>query len=123
MTAKECFEHALSFVPETAEENAELNKFIVPWCNTLLAETFLYENLYRKATGAEELSSVPKVKKAEEEIPYNEKLVLMAFPYGMARWIFRGNDDLTGNFEYYQLYVNAIKEATPIFLSEVEDVY
>ena len=46
-----------------------------------------------------------------------------AFPYGMARFIFRENGDISGSREFYQLYVIALSEATPVVLREVEDIY
>ncbi|MBQ3531446.1 MAG: hypothetical protein IJA05_05955 [Oscillospiraceae bacterium] len=123
MTVKECYEHAVSFLPEKPEENTEMQKFAVVWCNILLAETMRNENVCRKAKGQEELKKVPLVKNEEDEIPYDEEMVRAAFPYGMARFVFRENDDISGSHEFYQLYVNALLESTPVIESEVEDVY
>ncbi len=123
MTVKECYEHAVSFLPENPEENTEMQKFAVVWCNILLAETMRNENVCRRAKGQEELKKVPLVKNEEDEIPYDEEMVRAAFPYGMARFVFRENDDISGSHEFYQLYVNALLESTPVIESEVEDVY
>lgn len=123
MTVKECFEQALSLVPELLEESVDTKKFAVTWCNILLAETMRNENLFRKANGIGELKNVPQVFSENDGIPYNEEMVRAAFPYGMARWIFRENDDISGSHEYYQLYTNALWENTPVVESEVEDVY
>lgn len=123
MTVKECYEHAVSFLPEKPEENTEMQKFAVVWCNILLAETMRNENVCRKAKGQGELKKVPLVKNEEDEIPYDEEMVRAAFPYGMARFVFRENDDISGSHEFYQLYVNALLESTPVIESEVEDVY
>ena len=86
-------------------------------------ETFANENSYRRAEELPELSEVPKVESQNEEIPYNERLVRAAFPYGMARWVFRENDDVDGSREYYTLYVAAANDSTPVNLAEVQDVY
>ena len=123
MTVKECFEQALSFVPELLEESVDTRKFAVIWCNILLAETLKNENLYRKANGIKEIKRVPQVFSEKDEIPYNEEMVMLAFPYGMARFIFRENDDISGSHEFYQFYVNALSETTPVALEEIEDVY
>ncbi len=123
MTVKECFEHAMSMVPEEGKENPELLKFAVMWCNLLLAETIRHENLWRRINGIEELREVPKLNSENEEIPYNEEMVKAAFPYGMARWIFRENDDVYGSHEYYQLYTVALSESVPVLFGEVEDLY
>lgn len=123
MTVKECYEHAVSFLPEKPEENPDMQKFMTAWCNILLAENLENENFFRRANEMEELFAVPKVFSAEDEIPYNEQLVSAAFPYGMARWIFRENDDISASHEYYSLYIVAAREATPAIEEEIKDVY
>ena len=123
MTVTECYERAVSFLPEVKEDNAEMQKHMVTWANILMADTINAENIYRRANGIEELFAPPKVKGQSDEIPYNEKLVAMAFPYGMARWVFRENDDVSGSREYYSLYAEAEAEATPVIYGEVEDAY
>jgi len=123
MTVMECYERAVSFLPEVKEDNAEMQKHMVTWANILMADTVNAENVYRRANGIAELDAPGKVTAQTEEIPYNEKLVAMAFPYGMARWVFRENDDVSGSREYYSLYAAAIEEATPVIYGEVEDYY
>ena len=123
MTVKECYEAAAAFLPERPEENPEMQKFAVSWCNILLAESFEHENIYRVTNGLEELEEVPRVAKESDVIPYNERLVRAAFPYGMARWMFRENEDIAASHEYYNLYAMALKEATPILMTEVKDIY
>ena len=123
MTVMECYEMAVGFLPEDKSDNTEMQKFMVKWCNQLLVETFANENSYRRAEELPELSEVPKVESQNEEIPYNERLVRAAFPYGMARWVFRENDDIDGSREYYTLYAAAANDSTPVNLAEVQDVY
>ena len=123
MTVKECYEQAVSFIPEVPEDNVDMQKHMVTWCNLLLAETFPHENIFRRGKKLPELERVLSVENEEDEIPYNDRMVRAAFPYGMARWIFRENDDVAGSHEYYQLYVNALSEATPLEIVEINDVY
>ena len=123
MKVMECFETALSFVPEMAEENPELQRFIVAWCNVLLGEMLGHENTYRRVNKMEELKVPPVLMDAKQEIPYNERLVRSAFPFGMARWIFRENEDIAASHEYYSLYITAANEATPVIEEEVKDIY
>lgn len=123
MTVKECYEQAVSFIPEVPEDNVDMQKHMVTWCNVLLAETFPHENIFRRGKKLPELERVLSVENEEDEIPYNDRMVRAAFPYGMARWIFRENDDVSGSHEYYQLYVNALLEATPLEVVEITDVY
>lgn len=123
MTVKECYELAVSFLPELIEDNTEMQKHMVAWCNVLLNDTINYENVWRRVNKIKELDSPLKVTSGSDEIPYNEKLVSMAFPYGMARWVFRENEDVSGSREYYQLYSVALNEATPFEFVEIEDFY
>ena len=123
MTVKECYEHAIALVPETFEDNPDMLSFAVFWCNILLAETLPYENAYRRTKKLPELEIVPNVLRESDEIPFNERMVKAAFPYGMARWIFRENEDISGSHECYQLYTIALTESTPLEFSEVEDFY
>lgn len=123
MTVRECFERAMSFVPENADENQELMSHAVTWANVLMSDTVNYENIYRRVHALPEVDSVPTVGSLEDEIPYNSRMVMAAFPLGMARWIFRDNEDVAGSHEYYQLYTVALTESTPIEYCEVEDVY
>lgn len=123
MTVEECYKLAVSFIPEVPEDNVEMQKHMVNWCNILLAESVGYENIFRRINRLPELEVSPRILGEKEKIPFNEKLVSAAFPYGMARFIFRENDDISGSHEFYQLYVNALSEATPSEIAEVEDVY
>ena len=123
MTVKECYEHAVSLIPEKPEENLDMQKFAVTWCNILLAETLVHENILRKEKNLPKLPRVPQVEKDEDEIPFDDEMVRKVFPYGMARFVFRENDDVSGSHEFYQLYANALLEAVPVFAEEIEDVY
>ena len=123
MTVKECYERAVSFIPEVPEDNVDMQKHAVTWANVLLADSLNTENVWRRVNKIKELDFAPKVSGEDDEIPYNEQLVSAAFPYGMARWIFRENDDVSGSHEYYQLYATALLEATPLEIVEVTDVY
>lgn len=123
MTVKECYERAVSFIPEVPEDNVDMQKHAVTWANVLLADSLNTENVWRRVHKIPELDSAPKVSGEDDEIPYNEALVEKAFPYGMARWIFRENDDVSGSHEYYQLYATALMEATPLEIVEITDVY
>lgn len=123
MTVFECYEMAVSFIPEVPEDNVDMQKHMVTWCNVLLADSLNHENVFRRVNGLEELTGPARVFEEDDEIPYNEKMVAMAFPYGMARFVFRENDDIAGSHEYYQLYINALEEATPLEFVEIKDVY
>lgn len=123
MKVIECFERAIGFLPEAKGEDPTLLKFAVPWTNQLLADTMEAENAIRENAGEPVLASPPVVHDNEQEIPYHSPLVEKAFPYGMARWLFREDDDVAGSREYYSLFVAAVTEATPYRFGEVTDLY
>ena len=80
-------------------------------------------NILRKGKNLPEIEKVPQVEREEDEIPFDDEMVRRVFPYGMARFVFRENDDISASHEFYQLYVNALSEAVPVFAEEIEDVY
>ncbi len=123
MTVKECYEITASFLPEKPEENPDMQKFMLSWCNMVLAETLIYENMYRRFNKTPVLSEPPVLVEPNEEIPYNIELVRAVFPYGMARWAFRESDDTVAESLYQSLYSIAIKENVPVFTDEVKDAY
>lgn len=123
MTVKECYEQAVSFLPEVPEDNTDMQKHMVVWCNVLLGDTINYENICRRVGGIKELDAPLKVTSQTDKIPYNEKLVAMAFPYGMAQFVFRENDDISSSREFYNRYANALTEAVPLEHIEIADVY
>ncbi len=123
MTVKECYEHALSLIPEEPKENPDAQKFSVTWCNILLAETFDHENMLLKSKKLPMLKKIPKIETENESIPYDENFVQKVFPYGMARFLFRENDDISASHEFYRLYINALYEAVPVLENEITDIY
>lgn len=123
MKVREVYERALAFLPEDMSANQDMQKFMVPWANTLMADTMEAENIYRKSENMPLLAVPPMVTEREQEIPYNERLVAKAFPYGMARWIFLEDEQVGVAREYYQYYAQAVYEATPALITDVEDAY
>lgn len=123
MKVIDCYKRAVSFLPEDIEDNPDMKKYMVNWCNQLLADTMDVENSYRIANGLPRLTEPLTVTYEEDEIPYNEKLVSQAFPYGMARWIFLEDEKVGLAREYYAYYVSATQAATPVIVGEVKDIY
>ena len=71
MTVKECYERAVSFIPEVPEDNVDMQKHAVTWANVLLADSLNTENVWRRVNKIPELDSAPKVSGEDDEIPYN----------------------------------------------------
>ncbi len=123
MTVKECYEITASFLPEKPEENPDMQRFMLSWCNMVMADTLIYENMWRRLNLVPVLEASPILVDADAEIPYNSELVHAVFPYGMARWAFRENDDVAAESLYHNLYSSAIRENAPAVTEEVKDVY
>ena len=86
MTVKNIFKNALSLCGES-NTAPYLADFAVDWANALLAELFEVEQSIRRARGEAELSAVPEVAAAEDEVPYCEELLRGAFVFGFAAFI------------------------------------
>ncbi len=123
MTVKECYEAAVAFLPEKPEENPEMQKFMLNWCNMLLAENFNYENFLREVKGKARLENTPVLNDGEQEIPYDENFVRAVFPLGMARWCFKESGDYSAEIQYHNLYSTAIIENLPVLMTEVKDEF
>ena len=106
--------------------NAAIKGLAEPGCHILI-DNYAHNAVYRPVRALADAGLAEfdlfDASGEDDEIPYNEQLVSAAFPYGMARWIFRENDDVSGSHEYYQLYATALMEATPLEVVEITDVY
>ena len=98
MTVNDIYTHSLSFLSETPEGDDYLENYVVPWVNTLLVESFATEQLIRKRKKLPELPAIPRVYALEDEIPYQDELLILCLPYGLAAQMFIDDD----NYYLYQ---------------------
>lgn len=78
--------------------------------NLLMAETFDVNNRIRVENRKSALSEVPELSSLSGEIPYEDRLVKYAFPYGMAAKLFADERDLALLGVFHQSYANAVNE-------------
>ena len=122
MQANDVYALALSFLSEKTQQNP-LGDFSLNWLNLLLAEALPYENSLREARGEQALEQPPVLTDYQQEVPYSERIVRIALPYGLAEFMFCDDGDLYQAEKYRQRYVSALKEAQKYIICEVEDVY
>lgn len=77
--------------------------------NLLLAETFDINNNILRSAGKSLLNEVPEISKLSEEIPYHDRLVKTAFPYGLAAKLYAGKREPSLLSYFHQQYVDALK--------------
>lgn len=86
MTANELFYAAMALF---YENNSEVHQdYVKGLINVLLAECFDVNNRLRRRAGKEELTRIPRIGDMMDEIPYEEMLVRLALPYGLAAKLF-----------------------------------
>ena len=123
MTANEVHEAALALLFENRATAGDYNTFALPLFNLLLPELLETENGLRRAAGREELEQAPLLGSLEEQIPYDERLLRGALPYGLAAKLVYDDGDM-GKVGYFpQLYVNAVNSFAQLIPEQVVDVY
>lgn len=123
MNVEELFTLALSFLSEKPQQN-DLRSFIIPWVNLLLTEALPYENSVRLKLGRQpKLESAPILSDWQEEIPYCDDICRIAFPYGLASFIFQDDDNEYRTERYRNLYIAALQDAMKIQEEPIADLY
>lgn len=107
MTGKDLYILASSTLYEGDGEDLDSKKFSVPFLNILLQEALPVENGLREAEGAEKLGQAPLLQSLEEDIPYHDRLLRVAIPYGLA-WQYR--QEAMDNY-WATIYRNLFTEA------------
>jgi deferrochelatase/peroxidase EfeB len=75
--------------------------------NLLLAETFDINNSIRRLNGETALAAVPELSGLAETLPYDDRLVRRAFPYGLAEKLSVGERDTALLSYFHQMYLAA----------------
>ena len=124
MNIQECYTLSLSFLSEiVVDQSKELEGFIVPWVNLLLAEALPYENSIRHAQREEELASAPQLTSMTDEIPYHDAIVRVALPYGLASYLFQDDENDYRSQVYRNQYIAALQDAMQLQEEDIVDVY
>ena len=112
MTGQQIYVLASSFLYERDGEDADSKHFAVGFINILLQEALPCENSNRKSDGQELLRLAPTITSLDEEIPYHEEILRVAFPYGLASWYFAEAMDNYHESFYRNKFLAALEDAT-----------
>lgn len=121
MTAKNLFDMAMGLLQE--DDTEEFEEFAIPMLNVILAETFYVNNSLRSAAGKNKLDDIPQIIDLNDELVYENYLLLNAFPYGLAAKIMLDDTDLNKMAFLHNQYVNAITTCSRVIASDIIDVY
>lgn len=93
MTVNELLQNALPLFAETDTSDADYQALTIPHTNMVLAETFDVNNRMREQAGKEPLTEIPSVTALTDTIPFEDKLVRLALPYGLAAKLYFDEDN------------------------------
>ena len=120
MTVQELFDRTLSLINEEPTQYAGI---LIGCVNRLLADTFRLNNFVLKYRQTPELTVIPTVSSASDEIPYYGELVSAAFPYGLASLLIYDDEDLNKVMFWKAQFADALDGVKRIFEERVVDVY
>ena len=123
MIAKEVYSAALALLLETEESAGDYNAYALPLLNLLLPELFDINNSILQAEGIDKLKVIPQLENLDDEIPYDERLLRNALPYGLAAKLVYDDNDMGKVGYFQQLYVNAVNSFLRIQPEMVVDIY
>ena len=123
LTADDVYTAALAYVYEYREKDKDYSKFFLNFLNALLCEALPYENSIREAAGRAPLAAAPLVKEKGEVLPYDERIVRVALPYGVASYYFQDEGDTYRSAEYRNRYIEALEMLNCAVVTEMELVY
>ena len=97
--------------------------YALPLLNLLLPELFDINNSILQAEGIDKLKVIPQLENLDDEIPYDERLLRNALPYGLAAKLVYDDNDMGKVGYFQQLYVNAVNSFLRIQPEMVVDIY
>lgn len=125
LTANDVFSIACAYISQTAQDTSELLPFVPMWLNVLLAESLDAENALRRFDKMPELAAAPRMgdDDMQSEIVYHDAIVRIALPYGLAREIFRDDENEYRAGVFDSKFVYALAETMRVRGERVVDVY
>ena len=110
MTGNELLKRALAFFAETDTSDVDYQTLAIPHINMVLAETFEVNNRLRKMAGLEEFKSIPEIKTLSATIEYEDKLVYLAMPYGLAEKLYFDEENNARLSMFKQEYADRVNQ-------------
>lgn len=121
MLANDVFNMAMGLLQE--DDTSDFEVFAIPMLNVILAETFYVNNSLRSAVNKNKLDDIPQITSLNDELIYENYLLLNAFPYGLAAKVMLDDTDLNKMAFLHNQYVTAITACSRAIASDIVDVY
>lgn len=121
MTADEIFTDVMALMFGEEGDKDQYPPFL-SMLNIVLAETFDLNNAWRRMTGKDGLTQIPRIEQLTDEVDYEPRLLRMVIPYGVAGMLYAEDDD-TGMGDYYRSKYEAAKSAAAFAeFTEVDEI-
>ena len=110
MDGNELLKRAMALYAETDTNDEDVKALSVPYINMVLAETFDVNNRMREYSGKEPMESIPEITELSDTIQYEDKLVKLALPYGLAAKLYFDEDDNARLTMFLQEYSDRVNQ-------------
>ncbi|MBR5559010.1 MAG: hypothetical protein IKU72_02040 [Oscillospiraceae bacterium] len=108
MTVYELLTAAAALFFET--DLSAYSEIALPFVNMILNECFEANNRIRRRSGKESLTTVPVLTSLYEQVPYEERLVRLALPYGLAAKLIYDEQDSARMNYFLSEYANRVNQ-------------
>lgn len=106
MTAEKLFETVSGLMFSPGNDREEYEDLYYPVLNLVAAECFPANNCVRLRKGLLMQTEIPEFSKGEDEIPYEEEIVRMVMPLGIAGYLYTEDDDTGVTNVYRERYTS-----------------
>jgi hypothetical protein len=117
MTGTQLLASAAALIHEA--NPSDYDGFALSFINILLAETYDVNNRLRVAAGSAVLTVIPQLTALTETLTYENKLVMMALPYGLAEKLIVDDRDSSLWNMLHSKYINHLMEMDVGFVEAV----
>lgn len=111
MTGNELLTRAMALYAETDTSDEDARALAVPYINMVLTETFDTNNRIRQRRELDPLAEIPEISSLNDEIIYEDYLVKLALPYGLASKLYFDEDDNSRLSMFLQEYADRVNRA------------
>lgn len=110
MTVRQVYAIAAAFIGDREGDDNDERDFSPIYMNVLLQEALPAENSIRKANGSAELTIAP-TPGIDDAIPYSDKIVRGALPYGLAWQYHQDAGNLGLASQYRNMFIEGVENA------------
>lgn len=121
MTVSELMSNALALMSENLSNGAFFNDFALQDVNLLLADLFELENSLREEE--DKLTAIPTVTTFNDNLTYNDIVVRLIMPFGLARLFLLADDEYIKACGFEAKYEELKKKYMQAVFVTINDVY